>query len=238
MSQLKDLLAFQNADLKLQQTEEVIKGTENRKRFSRLHKQLKDMQDSIAKQGADLAQVEAVLTRLQSQADAAAKRLQLESSEFDTLLGDSETTAEEMTEFIHDIENLDKEWAALEREAQAATAAVQKLAQEYNTTRRNAARIKKEYDEVRALCEEEKAQGAAAVKTATEAMEAAKKRVAPALAAKYDRARKYFSAPVVTVLGDKCSGCKMSLPGNLLRQLSASDEICECENCGRLLYLE
>ena len=237
VSQLKDLLAFQNADLKLQRTEKVVKGTENRQKFMRLHKKLKDMQESISKQTAELEKLEAAMQRLQTQAEAAAREIALESSELSILLDDSLTTAEEMKEFIRDVERLDEEWVALVREAQAAAAAAKKLGQDYGATRKAATALKKEYDEVRALCDAEKEQGATAIAEAQARLDLARKAVNAALMAKYDKARKYFCAPVVAVVADKCGGCNMSLPGNFLRSLTTG-EIAECENCGRLLYIE
>ena len=44
--------------------------------------------------------------------------------------------------------------------------------------------------------------------------------------------------PVLASLrNDQCSGCNMSLPSAVAKQLQGSDEIVECENCGRILYI-
>ena len=42
--------------------------------------------------------------------------------------------------------------------------------------------------------------------------------------------------PEAEVQGSKCSGCNMELPAVSMRKLK-EQELVECDNCGRLLYL-
>jgi septal ring factor EnvC (AmiA/AmiB activator) len=88
MSKLSALLAYQDADLHLQQIENAIRKTENRQQLNRLHKTLKDQQAAVARQSDQLAQMEGGLDRLQAQMATAEKRLAVENAEFETLRDD------------------------------------------------------------------------------------------------------------------------------------------------------
>jgi len=53
----------------------------------------------------------------------------------------------------------------------------------------------------------------------------------------YERMSRRFSRVVVPVEGMTCAGCRMSLPTSSARGRStASLDIENCENCGRILY--
>ncbi|MCL2695927.1 MAG: C4-type zinc ribbon domain-containing protein [Clostridiales bacterium] len=238
MSKLSALLEYQETDVKCQQIEAVVRKTENRIKLSRLHKQLKEQQATIAKQTEDAEAVGAVLAKLTAQLAASEKRLKLESSEMENLAQDEESTAEELTEFRKDIEKLNREFAMTEREAKAAVATLEKLIAAYKTTRSSAGKAKKEYDLVRAACEKEREESAEQIAAAAAEMDKKAAQVDKAMLGKYGKARQHFAIPVVPIAVQKCSGCNMSLPMIMMRQLTGADTIAECENCGRLLYVQ
>ena len=235
MGKLSALLAYQEADIKRQQVEKLIRKTENRQKLNRLHKQLTEQQAIVAKQAEETETIAASLSRLMAQLEAAQKRLVLEKSEMETLTQDEESTAEELTEFRKDIEKLNREFAATEREAKAMSVALERLCAENKATRSSAGKAKKEYDQLRVLCEQERSESAAEIAACTAEMEQKKDAVDSILIGKYEKARQHFGTPVVPIAGEKCSGCNMSLPVIMLRQLQP-DDLAECENCGRLLY--
>jgi len=238
MGKLDALLAYQEADAKSQQVEKTIRKTENRQKLNRLHKQLKEQQATIAKQTEDAEAVGATLGKLAAQLAAAEKRLALESSEMENLAQDEESTAEELTEFRKDIEKLSREFNATERETKAASAALERLTAEYKATRKSAGKAKKEYDQLRVLCEKEREESASQIAACAAQLEKNKAKVDAALLSKYAKARQHFAIPLVSIVQEKCSGCNMSLPMIMVRQLIAADGLAECENCGRLLYLQ
>ena len=109
MSKPEAILNYQEVDLERQQVETSLRTTEARVRFNKLAKLLKSQQATIKKLSDDLETISAAENRVSSQYQTALKRLDLETSELDTLENDDETTSEEMTEFRHDIERLNRE---------------------------------------------------------------------------------------------------------------------------------
>ncbi len=98
------------------------------------------------------------------------------------------------------------------------------------------AKARKEYDELKATVEKERADAQESLKTAKEAAAALAKAVDPQLLEAYRQVKRNHALAVVEVVGNKCSGCNMELPAVADRRLR-EQELVECDNCGRILYL-
>jgi predicted nucleic acid-binding Zn-ribbon protein len=238
MSRPIALLAYQDADLEKQQIENDIRTTANRIKLNKLAKFIKQQQAALNKLNEDIESFNASLARHNTQYTALLDRLDLETSEFETLKGDEECTSEEMTEFRHDIEKLQREANNLEKEIKQLFRTLDEAVAEFQKTRQQGSKAKKEYDQLKIVCQKEKDDASIDLLAADRKMEELEKRVNPSLMAKYKRVRQHYGTPVVEVRGGKCSGCNMSLPSLAIRKLVGEDMILECENCGRLLYAD
>ena len=238
MSRPIALLAYQEADLEKQQIENDLRTTANRVKLNKLAKFIKQKQATLTKLTDDMETFNASLARQNTQYQAIIDRIDLESSEFETLKGDEECTSEEMTEFRHDIEKLQREANNLEKEIKKLFLSLDEAITEFQTTRQQGSKAKKEYDQLKIVCQKEKDDAAIDLLAADHKMEALEKNVNPTLMARYKRVRQHHTMPVVEVRDGKCSGCNMSLPSLAIRRLVSEDMILECENCGRLLYAD
>ena len=238
MSKPLALLAYQDADLEKQQIDASVRTTANRQKLNKLAKYIKQQQATLNKLNEDMEAFSASLSRLKAQYDAVLKRLDLESSEFETLKGDEECTSEEMTEFRHDIEKLNRESQNLEKEIKQLFQNLDTAVQEYQKTRQQGVKAKKEYDALKVVCQKEKDDAAIDMLAIDKKMEELERRVSPSLMTRYKRVRLHHAMPVVEVRDGKCSGCNMALPSLAIRRLVGEDMILECENCGRLLYAD
>ena len=238
MSRPIALLAYQDADLEKQQIETGLRTTSNRVKLNKLAKYIKQQQANLTKLNEDMETYSAAMARMNAQYTALLDRLDLETSEFDTLKGDEECTSEEMTEFRHDIEKLQREAGNLEKEIKQQFRNLEEAVGEYQKTRQQGAKAKKEYDQLKIVCQKEKDDAAIDKLAADRKMEELEKKVSPTLMNRYKRVRLHHNMPVVEVRDGKCSGCNMSLPSLAIRRLIGEDMILECENCGRLLYAD
>ena len=238
MSRPIALLAYQEADLEKQQIETDLRTTANRVKMNKLAKFVKQQQATLNKLTEDIEGYSAELSHLNAQYTALLDRLDLESSEFETLKGDEECTSEEMTEFRHDIEKLQREANNLEKEIKQLFRSLEEAVSEYQKTRQQGAKAKKEYDQLKIVCQKEKDEAAIDMLAADRKLEELEKRVNPTLMNRYKRVRLHHNMPLVEVRDGKCSGCNMSLPSLAIRRLVGEDMILECENCGRLLYAD
>ena len=238
MSKPLALLAYQDADLEKQQVEASVRTTPNRQKLNKLAKYIKQQQATLNKLNDDMDTFIAAMTRLKTQYEAVIHRLDLETSEFETLKGDEECTSEEMTEFRQDIEKLNREANNLEKEIRQLFKTLDDAISEYQKTRQQGAKAKKEYDALRVVCQKEKDDASIDMLAIDKKMDELEKRVNPTLMTRYKRVRLHHSMPIVEVKDGKCSGCNMSLPSLAIRRLVGEDMILECENCGRLLYAD
>ncbi len=238
MSKPVALLAYQEADVACQQIETNLRNTDSRLRLNKVTKYIRQQSANLTKLSDDLEKHAAKLAQLQAQQQQLLKRLDLELSELDTLEGDEECTAEEMTEFRRDIEKLNREAGTLEKEIKALFTALEAAVQDYHTTRQQGSKAKKEYDQLKDVCQKEKDDAAIDLLAAEKTLEIRKKNVNPSLFKRYERARQHHGTPVVPVHSGKCSGCNMSIPMLTISRLTTDGDILECENCGRLLYAD
>ncbi len=238
MSKPIALLAYQDADLEKQQLEADLRTTENRVRLNKLAKFIKQQQANLTKLNGEIETFSASMSKLNTQYTALLDRLDLETSEFETLKGDEECTSEEMTEFRHDIEKLQREANNLEKEIKQMFRMLEESVTEFQKTRQQGAKAKKEYDQLKVVCQKEKDDAAIDLLAADRKMEELEKKVSPTLMNRYKRVRQHHNMPVVEVRDGKCSGCNMSLPSLAIRRLIGEDMILECDNCGRLLYAD
>ena len=238
MSKPSALLAYQDVDLEKQQVENGLRTTDARVRLNKLSKLLKTQQATLKKLTDDLEAVTAVEKRINQQYQATAKRLELETSELQILENDEETTAEEMTEFRQDIEKLNKELSTMEKELKQTFASLEQQIAEFQKTRQIGSKAKKEYDQLREICNREKDDAQKELDALDTEMLRKERDVDPKLMARYKRARMHHGTPVVPVKEAKCSGCNVGLPTLALSRLLGDGAVIECENCGRLLYID
>ncbi len=238
MGKLDAMLLYQQTEQKKLEAEQAVRSTPARQKLSRLHKLLKTQQATIQKLTEETETRLSQINKLSEQAKRLEERIELENSELATITGDEESTAAEMTELRVDIERLQKEINQVVREAKKLLSEAEKAAEEYRETNLTAKNAKKEYDQVRAVCEKERDDSAEMLASFDEKLEKIRKDVDPALFQRYEKVKQHYAAPIVPVIGGKCSGCNMSLPMVMLKRLNAPDAVLECENCGRILYSE
>ena len=238
MSRLETILLYQETDQKRQDLEQAVRSTPARQRFSQLHKLLKTQQATIQQLTDEMTSKVAKATKLAEQAAALESRLELESGELETIAGDEESTAEEMTELRRDVEKLQRDINNVVREAKQLMAEVESKKKDYINTNQTAREAKKEYDQLRMVCEKERDESSAEIAKVEEELKRIGKDLPEAFLAKFEKVRQHHPDAVVPVIGGKCSGCNMSLATVALKKLSGEDTFIECENCGRILYGE
>ena len=236
MTRLEALLLYQKADLKKQETENTVKNTESRQKMAKLHKFLKEQQVNIQKLTDEVEGLQLNLARLISLQEKQAHELELNISEIETMQEDEDCTAAEMTEFRQDVDTLSKELQKTEKEVKTLIQQLEDATDRFQRTRTLAGKAKKDYDQVKAVCEVEKTDSIADLTRCDKEIADRARQVDPKLLEKYKRARQHHNQPVVMVVNGKCSGCNMSLPMAVIKKLSGQDEVMECENCGRILY--
>lgn len=239
MAILNALFTYRDALEKRDQFDAALRKTPARQQFNALHKTLTAQQATVKRLTDEMEGRAQQVTRVNDSIKKLEEQLELEQDELNTMLGDEESTAEEMTELRGDIEKLLREINQTAREANKVIAELEAATEEYRKTATSFNANKKEYDNVRAACEKEKEDSAKEAAALDAEILALAEKVDPKLLERFKRARQHNAAnPIVPVINAKCSGCNMSLPTSALKRLTQPDAYLECENCGRILYVE
>lgn len=239
MGRFEALFRFQEAEQRREQEENAVRNSESFRQLSRLHKTLVSQRATVTRLSDEMNARMLHVKRFTEKVENLERQLELEQSELDIISGDEESTAEEMTELRTDIEKLTREYQTAVREASGILQELEKAIEEYRSTGRSYKTNKEEYDRLREVCEKEKEEAAKALASKTTELEKLATEVDGELMKRYLRAKQHNGAnPVVPVRDSKCSGCNMSLPTAALKRIRAEDGIVECENCGRILYVE
>lgn len=236
MTKIDDLWLYDQAQQAVAKIDNRLKSTPNRTRLNKLHSFLSEQQALAASLTRQIEAKGAALTKMTSLCQDLERRLELELSELSTMENDEECTAAEMTEARKSMEGLMDQITSARKDITDTIAFLEKASTNYKETYAKAGKAKKEYDAVRAACEDEKAAAAPERAQAEAEADKLKSGLDPVLLKRYTAIRSNYPNPITTVENNQCSGCRMSLPTAIVKKVAAGTELVECENCGRILY--
>ena len=97
-----------------------------------------------------------------------------------------------------------------------------------------AARTKKEFDKLKEVYDAEFQQMNERLNAAKAVADERAKPLSQAYLDKYQTIKRHSFPPLARMIGSQCTGCNMSLPSGVVKDVQSGKEI-ECETCGRLL---
>ena len=101
-----------------------------------------------------------------------------------------------------------------------------------------AAKTKIEYDQLKQVYDTEFKKDSAQLQKLRADIEKEAAKVEPKLLERYRSIKQHCTPPMARLIDGQCSGCFMSLPSATLLELKEGNRIVECDNCGRILYIE
>ena len=240
MEKLALLYEYQQADAKLEAYEKKLKNTETRKQLIKLQSYLKkqqaalrEMENKALVEQNGLLEVEAQYEKMTELLNMKHKDIgEYEKMEPDEL--DYNVVKDLVREYETTYENVVKQ----KRRALA----VQKSAEETAVKLKNilvrVSKAQKDFAALKKKHEEELKAGAAELENLRKAAEKASSKVDAELIKRYKRIKKNTAMPVSLLRDGRCMGCNMELPSRDLANIKKSGTIIECENCGRILFLQ
>ncbi|MDO5111282.1 MAG: C4-type zinc ribbon domain-containing protein [Clostridia bacterium] len=236
-NKLEALWKYHEAVQKLDQVENRIKTTPQRQRLNKLHRFLGEQQAQIKATQSQIETRKAAVERISALFDELQHQYELEVGEFEIMEKDEECTAAEMTESRRAMEALVEKITGARRELFETIEWIDKTMAEYKNVNARANKVKKEYDAVRIVCEQEVAEAKPEVDACQAEVKKMRALVDPAFLKKYDVVKTHYPVPIAKVENNQCAGCNMSLPTSVVKRVASSDSLVECENCGRILYV-
>ncbi len=238
MSQLDSLWEYQQTELELAKLKKDMKSSAAYQKRGKLHKLLVEQQELINGYEAEIREHTEQIASMETQLNTLLHDYDLENSELEIMQNDEESTAEELTEARKSIEKLVGRINGLNRELSKLIAWCDEISDSVTKTYAKAARAKRDYDAVRTVCDAEKDSFMPKIDALTKELEEKEKTIPPELFERYRSLKKNYLTPVARVVNDQCGGCYMMLSSVQLKKVAAGNQVIQCENCGRLLFMK
>ncbi len=230
---IKKLLAYQEVDSKLRDIEVKISSSEDRKKALVAKKFLDSVEETIVKINAKAKELnEQYLKVLDDQ-----KKLNEKEEEYAHAVKDVETE-EEVAYLLKKIDETISKIKTLSATAQKINEEMQKVLAEYASLRKKTKAYQEQYKESANKYNEYKSTFDAEKEKIKAELAVLEKDVDAKLLERYKAKRAMKIFPIVfAVSGEFCGACNMQLDLSTLSKLKAGN-IIDCEQCGRLIYLE
>lgn len=229
---LEALWIFQQADLEVDRFEAQLKGSKRRQLLLKLRTFLKEQQDAMAKVEGEVAQLEQRVEQIQEQNQARGAELE-EMLQSASGLGEE---ARAVRDLLTDARHLAELFARSEHDLERMQRQIQNLEKQRKDINSRFSKAKGEYDRVKAEYDDELAQSADKLEQLRSARDEKREGIPNELMERYQAVKKRKIPPVAIRSNDQCLGCNMGLPAVFL-ETKISEQIIECENCGRILYV-
>ena len=234
MRQLDKLWNYQQADKKVADYETEIRQLPMRQQLLKLRNIVADQQTVVRGMENDANKALERLEELGAQRDRAAQTFaEIQSS----LQEDSFESAAQVRKAISQMTEAEAKLKAAEKELSKMISHSQMIENRYKEVRLKAAKARDEYTRLKVTYDKEFEKQTAHLEELKKERAAVGAEVDPAYMERYKNVREQRFPVMAKLNNDQCSGCNMSLPSAIAKQIAGSDEIVECENCGRILYM-
>lgn len=233
MEQLSMLWDYQREDRKADKLEQELnhsplrqKMNNCRTQFNAKQKQYKQMEEQVAILADRKDAIRDAIARCQEQLSALQARFEQNPP---TDVDDTKAMLSEVHHFLDTIGSYEQEMKRMAKDAND-------YDQKERSLRRDAIKLKEEFDLLKKQYDKEAPEKEAALKAQRAVASQKAEGISPELLARYQDIKKRISPPLARLVNNQCSGCNMSLPSAVLSRVNAANgEIVECESCGRLL---
>ena len=235
MSQLQLLWQYQGADVEADRFEAEMRAAPNRQKLLRHRNFLMEQQNNIKQIETDVADM---ADRLEAVKDDMARLEKLladqQALDIDSL---HDLGLDETQKHLLALQKLLDSFTRYEQELQHVTRESAVFDQQQKEIRMRSAKVKTEFDQIKAVYDVEVKEQTVKLNELRAAAEQLTAGIDAALLDKYKAIKLHASPPMAILTGDRCGGCRMSLPSVVLREIRLGTKIVECDNCGRILMV-
>ncbi len=233
MIMVKALIAYQTQDAKLREIEKTLSGSEERKKMSSAKKYLLGVEENVTKLDDRALELKGIYAKTAEEQ----KKLQEQQIELAETLGTIKDE-KEASFLIKKADELIAKIKALNSEASKIAEEIKVIVAEYDkikaTTRAAQTQYKEnadKYKELEGSLKDEK-------EKIEKELSNLKKDVDATLMERYLKKRADKMYPIIfAVKGNSCGACRMELSMSDMNKLK-NGEVIDCEQCGRMIYLE
>lgn len=232
---LDQLWQFMQVDMEADRFENKMRQSENRQKLLKQRTFLMDQQTNMKKLESEIAVMQDRLEAIRDEADRLDKLLVAAAAEIEA---NPPATAEDADKRAESVQKLVDSLSRYEQELQKLRKDSETKDRQQKEIRVRAAKTKIEYDQLKQVYDTEFKKDSAQLQKLRADIEKEAAKVEPKLLERYRSIKQHCTPPMARLIDGQCSGCFMSLPSATLLELKEGNRIVECDNCGRILYIE
>ena len=231
VSQVTDIRTLQEFDEEAATLRASLDEVERRLRGSEELEQARAAFDSL---DAELGDIRRLQRALDGDIGVLNSRIQPEEKR---LYDGSVRNPKELGNIQHELELLKEQRGKLEDQSLEVMARLETLESDHADASRAVARAEAAWETDRNALEGEARRLADALTRAEAKLEAQKLKIDPRALHLYDDIRRRRGTAVAHIQGSMCAGCRVSIPEAIRRRAFAPDQLAQCPNCERILYV-
>ena len=229
---MKEILLYQDIDLKIKKIENEIATSDAKKNATEMQNLLRALQEKLSNLEEQAAAINSKYKKVEAGMVEANKKLEQIKAKAAKVKSDE---ADALIDVVNQMKNImqtyDKEASALGKNAENISKDLENVMTKAKTAKKNLLYYREQYDALRASKSGE-------LNELKSKLAAQEKKVEPKLLAKYlAKSTGKNSKVIVPLENGRCGGCKMEVAASGLAKLE-KDKVMECENCGRIIYLD
>lgn len=233
MTQIEQLLKYQEEDSKLLKIEREAANSEEWKNYSQSKSFLTKVPDKLEAMDAKARGLEADLQKIDKRYEEIAETLK----DFENL-DDLVEEGADISFYKKNAMQLQEKLKSLKAEINAISKTIKESDEEYQALKKKTISVQKQYTEFATAYQDYKKRKLAEMEQIKEELKKLSAGIYPEVMKRYETKRSERIFPIIcAVAGDRCSKCGMglSIAG---KEKIARGEVTECENCHRFLYKE
>jgi uncharacterized protein len=234
--QVQLLWEYQQIDLQVANVEKKLRASETRKKLLQARDYIVDSQNLMKKMEADAGELRISYDSIKQKNDILVDDL-INLSEY-IEESDKDTSMQEVERMRKEAAEIQASLGKQERDLQLIIERLSKIESNVNKIAANVPKAKKDYTELKEVYDKEAAAIATETSPFKQKMQALEVKINPKMLQRYTNIKKTRMNPLAPVRNSRCSGCNMELPSVTLKQVVETGALLECENCGRLLFIE
>lgn len=233
--QLDMLWQFMQVDMEADRFEMKMRQSESRQKLIKQRNFLMEQQANMKKLENDVAVMQ---DRLEAVGDEAARLEKQLSALCAEIEANPAKSAEEAQKQAESVQKVLEPLSRYEQELQKMRKDAEVKDHQQKEIRVRAAKTKMEYDQLKQSYDKEFKTDSAKLQKMRGEIENESHKVDLKLLERYRSIKQHCTPPMAKLVEGQCSGCFMSLPSATLLELKEGKRIVECDNCGRIIYME
>lgn len=231
ITEISKLLEYQNADLKVDEEEKKVKHSSERKTANLMKQRYELAVEERKKLIANRKEIEKQIEKIESETEKLVSLADIDRSKDVPEDGDAiKKLLADIDKLTSSLDRLEEKLKKIDETAEAEEKKINEYGTVANQSKDEFNRNKAEYEKILAAAKPE-------IDRLKKERDRIEPEVDPTLLAKYKTLKKNRIVPTAPLSDKRCGGCHMEMPSFAVSNASKNG-YCECENCGRIVYVE